>query len=170
MKTTARAKILSREHSELLNDRRTRRVFQFLQSKGLFFAFPRPKWSGKISFGDFEWVAQYVEPRVFEVLPAAALRFPGHLKGRPGREFAEFLAQLEEGKEADYHGISGRKISFWLNAPLPDRRTRPASERRVLKAFRLLPANAKKIEALARARGVSETDVIDNLIGGEQGG
>src|SRR5580692_7437083 len=71
-----RAKDLQEKNKVRKLDPRYKKVLGFLTAKGLLFdetIEPRP--NVKLDMKDVFWVAEKVEPRVFEVLPAALLHF-----------------------------------------------------------------------------------------------
>lgn len=150
-------------HQQRLKDRRTIRVVQFLQAKGFLFAFPKPRWRGKLKLIDCLWVGTHVEPRVLEVLPAAYLRFPGHFQDKPHGDFGELIEAIQSNHFLDFRGIPFEQLSVWLNCPLSDKRTKPHRDRRLLKAFRLSPGTVTKIAEIAKEKQLSEGEVIDWL-------
>ena len=150
-------------------DRAEKKVIGFLAAKGLLYdpqAVPMP--TAKLSAKEVLAVAENIEPRVYEVLPAAILHFPRsfvRLESFP-KDILEVVEALKKGV-ADYDDVRGMRykgIKRWADRSLPDKRTRPASEKKVMRAFRLRPVILAKLAKLARGSGLTETETVERLI------
>ena len=123
---------------------------------------------GKLAIADVIWVAENCEPRVWEVLPAALIRFPAAFVGtdKLPAEFLKFVAKIQKGEIpiAEFHGIRGQDMARWANFPLRDRRTKPISQKRVMKAFRLPKSSLKKLKSFAQKNKITETEAIERLL------
>ncbi len=121
-----------------------------------------------IAIDDAIWVGRHVEPRVLEVLPAAVLRLGKHFDLDPAKhqELALVVNQLRrrcpEGNP--FCEIPYNKLKSWSDLPLKDGRVKPTSEKRLMKTFRLKPASAAVLRALAKKRNCTETEILDNLL------
>lgn len=155
-------------------DPRFLNIMGFLVAKGLL-GYNREipeKPNAKLALHDVIWAGENVEPRILEVLPAAFARFERHftIGARPTKD-EERLLEIRDGIRAkrpnlpDFHGIPYGKYGIWLDHPLRDRRTRPLSERKRMKAFRLRPEAIEKLAKISAARGMTETEVLEELIG-----
>lgn len=154
------------KHEERLKDGRTLRVLRFLQAKGFFYSKPPPKWRGKISFRDAYWVARHVEPRVFEVLPAAALRFPGHFSDKPPAELKQVLSQLTSDDTGDFefNGYKAANLRRFLTCPLRDQRSKSNWEQKTIKSFRISQKTASALSRKAKQLGKSESKLVEDLL------
>lgn len=146
-----------------------RRVLGFLVAKGLLFApHVTPCSSAKIKISDAIKVGLTAEPRVLEVLPAALLHFPRSFLGH--HDMPEKLKQvLDCIRRGDVSGPTLSGVPYtamlrWANEQLPDRRTRPESERKITKAFRLKKATLDKLSKEAAKAGVSPTSYLERLL------
>ena len=154
---------------KLRQDSRAQRVLGFLVAKGLLLHntfTPRP--SAKFSIADALWVAEKIEPRVLEVLPAAIIHFSSAIKD-PSKipvKVAHVVTAIKNGQATGQSlgGIPYKDMLRWANHPLPDKRTKPAAEKRKLKSFKF-PANVlSTLKEIARKRKSSETQVVESLI------
>lgn len=105
------------------------------------------------------------EPRILEVLPSAVLRFPASFTGKD-KAPAKFNAVLRclkanEDVGPDLGGVTFTAIKRWANFGLPDQRTKPLSERRIMKSLRLHPSTIAEIKRRAKELGTTESEVID---------
>lgn len=98
-----------------------RRVLGFFVAKGLLIdplTHPLPR--VKLDIRDVIQVADKVEPRVFEVLPAALIHFPEsfmNLEALPA-ELAELVDAVRRGEERTdaYKGIHYRDMKRWADS------------------------------------------------------
>ncbi len=146
-----------------------KRVLGFLTAKGFLIA-PHitPTGSVKLRLSDVLSVGLNSEPRVIEVLPAAILHFPKSFLGLDEMpdKLRTTLECIRAGMTAgpSLAGIPYKEMLRWANEPLPDKRTKPESERKVTKAFRLKRSTLKQLKLLAAKENVSETDILERLI------
>lgn len=122
----------------------------------------------RLRVDDAIWAGQHVEPRILEVLPAAVLRLERHfdLDADKHKDLARTVARLrarEEDGEA-FLGIPYPKLKVWAEMPLPDRRVKPAGEKKVVKTFRLHPRTVEHLQKMAQERQSTETAVLEALI------
>ena len=59
-----------------------------------------------------------------------------------------------------------RTLRQWAELPLRDKRVKKATEKRVVKSFRLEPKIADQLKAMAAEKGCTETEVIERLVRG----
>lgn len=156
---------------QLRKDRRYVNVIAFLAAKGLLLSntIEANYIRGiKIPLKDFLWVAKNIEPRVYEVLPAALIHFPSTIT-----EKEKMKADLESvckallGHQSNgpgYMHASYEDIKRWADMPLTDKRVKPVSEKKVARTFRL---SQRALEGLARRahdEGVSQAVILENLL------
>ena len=118
---------------------------------------------------DFIWAGQNVEPRILEVLPAAAARLPRafiFLNSQDETVLLNVINQLKMKFENgdDFMNMPYNKIKIWMNINLLDGRTKKSNEKRVMKTFRLKQLTIEKIRKLKLMHGLSEAEIIDKLI------
>jgi hypothetical protein len=122
----------------------------------------------RLRLDDAIWAGQHVEPRILEVLPAAVLRLGRHFDLNPEKhaELARTIARLRarEDQGEEFLGIPYAKLKVWAEMPLPDRRVKPATEKKVAKTFRLHPQAVERLQAMARERETTETAILESLI------
>lgn len=122
----------------------------------------------KLLVEDVLWVAENVEPRVYEVLPAALIRFPKTFigKGQLPKVVKRVVAAIERNEQdhPGYFGFEYCKMLHWANKPLPDKRTVPVIERKKNKTFRFSPIVLTAMKTLAEKSGLSETALIEQLV------
>jgi hypothetical protein len=170
-----RLQALARQDAKNRLDSRFLNTMGFLVAKGLL-GYNRPiteKPNAKLGLRDVIWAGENVEPRILEVLPAAFTRFERHfiIPENP-TQGEQRLLEIRVGviknrtDLPDFFDIPYAKYHVWLNFPLSDRRTRPLSERKRMKTFRLRPKTIEHLSALAEKREMSETDLLEELIGG----
>ena len=163
-----RARALEKKRERYVRDIRTRRVLSFLNAKALLISTDATeRVREKIPLSDFLWVGAHVEPRVFEVLPAALHRFPSAFKmpvhmPKDLDTVMKAIAKSEAGPS--FRGIPFHLIERWANANLPDRRTVPVSEKRRLKSFRFKPETLQRLSARSQELQKSETEFLEDLI------
>lgn len=153
-----------------LKDPRTHKVLGFFIAKKYllgthrFSAFKNVK----LSIEDVLWVAQNFEPRVLEVFPAAFLHFPrtfifsDHMPDQLKLIISKIKRNDPDGP--DFKGIRYHNMKRWADLPLSDRRTKPLSQKRLNKTFRLQPNVINAIKKQSNELGVSETQFIERLI------
>ncbi len=155
---------------EKYQDIRTQRVLGFLVAKGLLVAsWVTPKPMAKIRVPDALWVAEHVEPRVFEVLPAALIRFPATFiqKEDLPDDLKQMTEQLVGGipMKEEVRGIPFHRFRRWTEANLPDGRTKAFSQqKRTTKSFRLPKHIALAIAQGAKKKGISESAYVEHLV------
>ena len=164
-----KAELLSAQHAKHRTDARTTRVLGFLKSKGLLlvdWVVERP--SIKFDVVDALWVAEKVEPRVLELLPAVLLHFPRtviNLEKLP-QELSEVIKALKAQAAIgpSYHEIPFEKFRKWAEFRPKDKRVVPLSDKKIMRSFRLKRQIAAKLSALAKAQDISEGDLIEQLL------
>lgn len=138
-------------------------------AKGLLFApHVKPLSSVKIKISDAIEVGLTSEPRVLEVLPAALLHFPRSFLGH--QEMPDKLKQtldcIRQGSESgpSLSGIPYSAMLRWANEPLPDKRTRPESERKITKAFRLKKSALDNLTKASQRDQISQSALLEKLL------
>ncbi|RMG40531.1 MAG: hypothetical protein D6719_10645 [Candidatus Dadabacteria bacterium] len=168
-KILEKAKRESRLRKRYLSDRRAREVLGFLAAKGLLFTDGiTPIKRTKISVKDALWVAQKIEPRVVEVLPAAIINFPGAFNDldKLPETLSQIVFAIKKGRklELSYLGIPFEKMAVWASVPLPDGRVKPVGEKKRLKSFRLHPEIISELSRKARAADMTQTEYLEKII------
>ena len=158
--------LLFRKHLTL---KKTREVLGFFRAKKLLFLnYVEVNHRPILHIADVLWVGKNVEPRVFEVLPAALLRYPSrftHLEEMP-KVLVDIINAIREDKELHitFYDIPYSKMKHWANTALPDKRTKPEKEKKQIKSFRLSKKSVKYLKEQALALGKSESAVLDEII------
>ena len=122
----------------------------------------------KLDVKDVFWVGENVEPRVFEVLPAALIHFPKTFLGKA--HIPDTLRQVvdsivsEKREGLDFRGMRYRDMRKWANRAITDRRTKPLSKIKRNKTLRLSPAALRALEKRAKKAGVSQTQFVEQLL------
>ncbi len=157
-------------------DRLKRKDLRFLDAMGFLVAkgflranyAVRPLPNKRIRIEDAIWAGKNVEPRILEVLPAAVLRLGKHFDLDPvlHKQLAGVVEQLRRSEKTGdaFCGIAYDKIRTWAELPLRDKRVKGASDKKVLKTFRLdrkLIGNLKKAASL---KGCTETEILEGLL------
>jgi len=150
-------------------DPRFLRTMEFLVRKGFLKANRNyEKWnSGKLYLRDALWAGENVEPRVLEVLPAVAVRLPKevNLNGAPKVFFDAFEALKKNQNDGpDFFGVSFDKYKVWLDLELKDKRTKPVSQKKIMKSFRLSFECIRRLEEKMQETGESGSNVIESLL------
>lgn len=151
-------------------DPRYLRAMAFLTKKGFLRANKSfENWYvGKLFVGDAIWAGKHLEPRILEVLPAAVIRLPKEIKldDKVPDELHKAVKALEDkkGKGPDFFGIKYEKYRTWLELNLKDKRTKPASEKKIMRSFRLSPEAIKKLKLRQEETGLSGSDLIESLL------
>lgn len=145
------------------------RVLGFFCAKGLLIA-PHitPKSSVKIRLHDALTVGLNSEPRVIAVLPAAILHFPRSFLGldEMPEKLRCALDCIKSGAQTgpSLAGIPYTEMLKWANEPLPDKRTKPESARKITKAFRLTRSTLTQLKLLADHEKTSQAELLERLI------
>jgi hypothetical protein len=112
----------------------------------------KPKPRNRVKIKDVLWAARNVEPRIIEVLPAAILHFPKNFIEM--NQAPELLLRIIKCIEAnldmgpDFEGIEYRKMKYWANVNLRDKRTKPSLKKKLTKVFRLRIEILQKLKEL----------------------
>ncbi len=151
-------------------DRRFLETMGFLAAKGLLtanYAFPRLP-NRRLKVEDALWAGREVEPRILEVLPAAVLRLGAHFDFNAEKhpELAAVLTALRKQKPEgpDFLGVPYSKVKVWADFPLPDRRVKLVSEKKIPRTFRLRPNVIVALKERARQAGCTETELLERKI------
>lgn len=158
-------------------DARFRRAFKFLAAKGYVATGLPPEltYREKLYMSDLIWAAENVEPRLFQIIPTAAIRFSHHFDHQEfwPEEVIEIIRKIKsvENKRSRLQ-IQNSKIQFravplitllsWINFEVKDRRVK-----RVASKLTNLRIDQKTFEALAELaahRQASKTDIIHEAI------
>ncbi len=123
----------------------------------------------KIKIKDLIWAGQNVEPRILEVLPAAAARLPRAFifdTTKETRVLQKIILELKENKEngTNFFEMPYEKLKVWMNLPLADGRTKIAENKKLMRTFRLKPETIHKMELLKKKNGTSEAALIESLV------
>lgn len=151
-------------------DPRAKNVLGFLINKGLLLANkPMKPYFGKINIQDALWTAENVEPRVYEVLPAAMIHFPKTfigLKNLP-KDLGAIIKDIKNRKtpeKEEWNGIKIQSMIRWANRQLNDKRTTKLSEMKKNKTFSFSLMVNEKLKGLAKRKKISETEFLEQLI------
>ena len=153
-----------------IRKRNVERVLGFFVSKGLLISDAiKPRSRGEaLNLAEVILVASRLEPRIWEVLPAALLHFPKAFTNYHALPVGlrNVLKKIQAGhlEGEDFRGIKYADMYRWCNVSLYDKRVKPQREKRQLKSFRLSPACIAKLQSLAKKQGETETAVIEQLI------
>lgn len=164
-----KAKKIKAQRDKLRADPRFQKVMAFFRAKGLIIGnAPPTRPPLKLQIPDVLWVAEKLEPRVFEILPAALLNFPNAFlqKNKLPQELRKIVEAIRKNQNLDmvYHGIPFEKFQHWARFELKDRRTKPIQEKRVMKSFRLSPKVVQTLQRLSLELKKAETEIIEDLI------
>jgi hypothetical protein len=122
----------------------------------------------RLRIADAIWAGMNVEPRILEVLPAAVLRLAKHfdLDRAKHKELAEVVEQLrkQEKNGTNFCGMPYEKIKQWADLPLRDKRMKPMTEKKIMKAFRLDPKALVRLKEKALEKNCSETEILESLL------
>jgi hypothetical protein len=122
----------------------------------------------RLRIDDAILAGQNVEPRILEVLPAAVLRLGRHFDLDPGKhaDLTRTVTQLRtrQDRGEEFQGIPYTKLKVWAEIPFPDRRVKPAAEKKVTKTFRLHPPGSRSPSGKAQVRRTTETAILESLI------
>ena len=133
------------------NDPRFHMIIGLLKAKGLLDtnlnipALPNVR----LDLHDVIWAGRVVEPRILEVLPAALIRFPKNFfnfEALPN-EIKEIVRCIQEDRPGNnFEGLEFKKMKFWANAPLKDKRIKTLEDKKVSKIFRLKKDSIRKLQ------------------------
>lgn len=170
MKTTDIVKVAKSKFAHLQkiqNSSRFLKVLGIFVHKGLLISDKIKPYKGKVTIQDVMWIGKNAEARVLEVLPAALASFPSYFIGKIPEDLKEIVHAIKSGRDisARWQIFEFKDLKKQAEIPSKDRRTVIASKRRVSKSFRLLEDTIRKIEDAAKARGVSQGEALDLLIG-----
>jgi hypothetical protein len=111
---------------------------------------------GPVALKDVLWAGR-LEPRLLELLPAVMIKKPAMIEYETlPLDLGRVLDQLRRNETPpDFRGVPGKKLKEWLprvghKGKLPTK----------LKAFRFRKEDVDLLDEIARARGLSETDVV----------
>jgi len=152
-------------------DIRYKKAIAFLVRKGFLktnLAFEN-YYNSKIKVTDLIWAGQKVEPRILEVLPAAAARLPKSFifdETKYKRNLQKVVLDLQDNKKTgtDFLKIPYAKLKVWMNLPLNDGRTKVTDQKKIMRTFRLNPETIYKMKLLKKKNGTSEADIIERLV------
>ena len=160
---------MPRTFEDKFRDRRTQHVMGFLLAKGLLVGEDIPlRGEAKLDVEDVLWVGRNVEPRVLEVFPAALIHFPRTFlrTARIPRALKEVVAAIKAGDKRgpDFEGMRYRDMKKWADKATTDRRTKPLSEIRINKTFRLSPDAIRALEQRSMKAELTMTRFLENLL------
>ncbi|CAB1060578.1 hypothetical protein D1BOALGB6SA_5344 [Olavius sp. associated proteobacterium Delta 1] len=161
---------LAQQDKNRRTDPRYLKVMGFLVAKGFLYSNKEIPLNPNehINLKDAIWAGRYVEPRIFEVLPAAYERFKKHFSGD-----AEIINKLEQiivcikqkgNHRIEFYGISIDKLKPWFFIRLRDGRSKSLDKRKVSKTFRFKPETVDVLKNLKDQTGQSETEILEKLI------
>lgn len=153
-------------------DKAALNVFGFLVAKGLLLAEGVPtKPMAKLNLKDVMRVGLEIEPRVLEVLPAALLHFPRSFTNQKAlpEKVRMVVDHIKRGERVgpDLAGIKYSDMRRWANTEMKDNRVVPTDERRVMKSIRLRKSTLTVLKEKAKSAKMTETEMIERLILGE---
>lgn len=148
---------------------RFQNIAHFFDQKGLLKFADKPKVirKQKIAVIDILWAMKY-EPRILEVFPAAYIHFKSKFIGVDKipsnlNKIIEMISKGEANGE-DYKGIRYEDMKRWANISLKDTRTKPINEQKKLVSFKFEQSTLDKLMNLSLAKGISKTQVLEQLI------
>lgn len=123
----------------------------------------------KLNVNDVIWAGKNVEPRILEVLPAAAARLPKLFVLNEQKEVLALnnvIKDLRNNNEtgADFLEVPYVKIKVWMNIPLNDKRTKPTLAKKKMQSFRLNQKAINKIKKAAVKKGISDAAFLEELV------
>ena len=171
-----REQLIAKIKKKAIRDRKNRLDPRFLETMGFLVSkgflrsnldlplFP----NRRLRLDDAIWAGEEVEPRILEVLPAAVLRLSRHFDLDPIQhaELFEVVEQLRR-RQPDgsaFFDVSYEKLKVWADHPLPDRRVKPVSKKKVMKTFRFTPAAVEQLKQTSQMWGCSETEALESLL------
>lgn len=166
-KTINQIKQAAKKDAQKRKDLRYLQTMTLLTRKGLLKANQKFKlYRPRININDAVWAGLNVEPRIIEVLPAAILHFPKAFTGIKTlpKDLTRILNLIRENAEEGpaFYGTDFKKMKFWANTPLRDKRTKPTREKRQTKTFRLKPFVIEKMNKLVSSgKYKSQSQVLE---------
>lgn len=170
-------KIIEKFHKQaqklqaLRSDKRYTEVIAFLAAKGLLQSNnidAQYKRGQKIPLKNFLWAATNLEPRIYEVLPAAILHFPSSISLRENmpEELKQVLIALRTGENdgPGYMHASYSELKRWADIPLRDKRAKPISQKKIARTYRLRPETIERIRAKSEELGISDAEYIERML------
>ena len=149
-------------------DPRYLKVMGFLVGKGLLISPEiRPIYKVKLRTQDVVWVAQMLEPRVWEVLPAAMLHYPRSFADRKRlpADIFRVLSELRSGGPGiDFMGVPFLQIKRWANMEPKDRRAKKLEDIKIMRSFRLSAECLARLGELAIREKKSQARIIEGLV------
>lgn len=126
-------------------------------------------YQAKMRVKDLIWAGLNAEPRILEVLPAAAARLPRAFiydSSKNTELLQKVILDLKENNAqgTDFLTIPYGKIKVWMNLSLNDGRTKTTESKKIMRTFRLTPETVRKMELLKKKTGITESAIIENLI------
>lgn len=166
--TPMRIKTIPILRSEKGRDRRFRRTLRFFAAKGYIQTAlpPALAYRQKISTKDLLWSCEHVEPRLYQLIPAALLRFEGHFE--PFGEWPPELQRMTESLKNDldqpvsWQGFSDSVIKGWLSFPTGDRRSRRAGSKII--SLRIKTETCRFLDLYCEERKIDRTEGIHRAI------
>ncbi len=115
-------------------------------------------------------IGENIEPRFLAVLPAAILSAPERFRGlkKLPPTLTEILEDLRSGSTEgpDLGPIPYAELFRWAERSPKDRRRKSVVLKKRIKSFRLSPRSLLKLRELSSERGITETEVIEELLQG----
>ena len=142
-------------------DPRIWRTIDFFARKGFIRNSPLPRpYRGLLSLDDVLWACAHAIPELYEMVPAARLKFPKHLLGRAPDDLRAVLNALRanEPRGPAYHGHAFPVIAAWIDFATTDGRASARLTKRTM--YKLPPALAWQIKTAAAAAGLTASDLV----------
>lgn len=164
-----RAQQLSKAQKDFFVDRRYLDTIGFFKAKGLLWSERvKANHNVKLDLVDVLWVAENVEPRVYEILPAAFLHYPRsffNIKALP-KEMKQIIFSIKKNMDLDFYfkGIRYQDMLRWANIQLSDGRVKPVREKKVMRSFRFTNQAIQQLKKKASELQCSETEYLEQCI------
>ena len=146
-------------------DPRVRRTIDFLARKGFLRndTIHRP-YRGLLTLNDVLWVCEHSAPELYEVIPVARLRFPGHLPGRIPHGLEPVLEALRAGADTGptFRGHAFDSIKSWLQLRVTDGRASPILTTHV--HYRIPSDLARRIVAAAASAKTTAGTLVTEIL------
>ncbi len=165
-----KAKIIAGRIASLENnDPRFSKVIGFFKAKKLLIrdnipALPR----ASVKAEDILWVAENIEPRVLEVLPAAVLHYPSSIKNlsKLPAELKNIITQIKNNEERGdrYKHIEYETFFKWAQYNLGDGRLKPEKDKRITRSFRISKTSNAKLTKIAASKRITISRLLDQLV------
>lgn len=154
---------------KLLLDPRYKRVLGFFVAKKLLVAEKiKPLPNIKLNIRDVIWVAENLEPRIWEVLPAAIIHFPKTFFNQQylPENFSSLIESIKRQKDIKeiFKGVSFNRMRYWAEIPLLDQRVKPIGIRKATKTFRLSPLSIQIINQGSKELKITKTEFLEKII------